>query len=72
MTTIPAERIESGIRETNEDEPETTFGACITSFCTPSDPSPKQIMHLVEQSGVLDFWDHPDEDIYTDADGDPL
>ncbi len=30
------------------------------------DPTIEQMMAIVEVSGVLDFWDRPEEDIYSD------
>ena len=72
MSAIPAQRIESGIREINEDQPETVSGAMILPVGAPSDPTAKQQMRLVEQSGVLDFWDDPEEEVYSDDDGEPL
>ncbi len=38
----------------------------------PEDPTLDQQMKLVEESGVLDFWDRPEEDGYTDNDGEPI
>lgn len=36
----------------------------------PDDVSTADQMNVVEASGILDFWDDPEEDIYTGNDGD--
>ena len=36
------------------------------------EPDTKQMMQIVECSGSLDFWDDPQEDIYTLDDGEPV
>ena len=38
----------------------------------PEDPTTEQGMIVVEASGTLDFWDHPDEDVYNAEAGDPV
>ncbi len=38
----------------------------------PADPTSEQRMKLIEDSGVLDFWDRPEEDGYTETDGAPI
>jgi len=38
----------------------------------PTDPTAKQVMRLIEVSGVVDFWDRPEEDIYAPTDGEPV
>lgn len=38
----------------------------------PDDPTIEQQMHLMENSGVLDFWNRPEENGYTCTDGDPI
>ncbi len=61
-------------REVREDEPETaatTVRIEVADVC-PADPTPEQVMRLVETSGTLDFWEDPGEDIYTLEDGEPL
>ena len=73
MSAIPAEPMKDDIREAGEEQPETSIGnAIFIPVSAPSDPTCKQSMRLVEQSGVLRFWDDPAEDIYTDDDGEPL
>jgi len=37
-----------------------------------SDPTPEQQMRMVQISGTLDFWNRPEEDIYTTEDGEPV
>lgn len=41
-------------------------------FYPPADPTKEQTLRLIEQSGVVDFWDRPEEDGYTKSDGEPL
>ena len=41
-------------------------------FPSPQDPAQEQVLHLLECSGVLDFWNDAGEDIYTKADGEQL
>lgn len=36
------------------------------------DPSSEQWLKLLERSGSLSFWNRPEEDIYTENDGEPL
>lgn len=31
----------------------------------PQSPTSKQMMKAIENSGVLDFWDNSDEDVYS-------
>jgi len=38
----------------------------------PADPSVIQSLRLAEESGSLDFWHHPEEDIYTQDDGEAI
>lgn len=38
----------------------------------PADPSPAQRMGIVESSGVLDFWNREQEDVYKPDDGSPV
>ena len=40
------------------------------TLSSPDDATTDDQMNLVESSGVLNFWDSPDEDIYREADGD--
>ena len=37
-----------------------------------SDPSTNQWMKLIATSPSLDFWMNPEEDVYSDTDGEPL
>lgn len=41
----------------------------ITVSGGPKDPSPMQLLKIVEASGSLDFWDDEAEDVYTHDDG---
>ena len=38
----------------------------------PEDATRSQWMRLQECSGAFDFWNDPGEDIYTEADGEPV
>jgi len=44
----------------------------LTFVNRPEDPTVTQMMLLTEMSGTLDFWNHPDEDIYGPEDGEAL
>ena len=60
--------LELAPRELVEDEPLTSSTA--VHFPVPAvDPTPEQLMRIVEVSGTLDFWDSDAEDIYTSEDG---
>ena len=39
---------------------------------SPQDPSRAQWMKLAETSPGLDFWNDPEEDVYTETDGEPI
>lgn len=45
-----------------------TFGAPML-IVDETDPGSVQRMGLIELSGALDFWDDPEEDIYSPGDG---
>jgi hypothetical protein len=49
-----------------------SFVQAITVVTYPEEPPSDQVMRLVETSGALAFWDAPEEEIYTIADGTPL
>ena len=38
----------------------------------PVDPTAIQSLRLAEESGALDFWHHPEEDIYSQDDGEAI
>jgi hypothetical protein len=38
----------------------------------PEDPTRTQWMRLAETSPALGFWNRPEEDVYTDNDGEPI
>ena len=60
-------------RDISEDETETTRTAdLLDAEDPPSDPTPEQTLRLIEISGSFDFWDAPEEDIYSPDDGSPL
>lgn len=39
---------------------------------SPEEPTPEQWMRLAETSPGLDFWNRPEEDVYSDKDGEPV
>ena len=49
-----------------------TFNTVPVVHCPPSDPTRGQEMKMVEESGLLDFWNRPEEEGYTEYDGEPL
>ena len=59
-------------READEDVPQTFAIPPCVHVPSPSDPTIEQSMRLVELSGTLDFWDRPEEDVYSLADGRPI
>lgn len=59
-------------REIKEDEPETVATYKFSRVVFPSEPTAEQRMRIVEASEVLDFWDRPEEDIYSLEDGEPV
>lgn len=50
----------------------TRQNSIIMTIVVPADPSPEQHMAMIEASGTLSFWDQPEEDIYSDDDGEPV
>lgn len=63
---------ESGILTLDEDvNTFTESGAMHISFTT-EDPTIEQRMKLTECSGVLDFWNNPEENIYSEEDCEPI
>lgn len=67
-----AKIIETPSREIESDFPSAyTFSTARENIIVhPSDPDEHQRMALIEASGVLDFWNDPEEDIYTPDDDD--
>ena len=65
-----AERSPFSIVQANHElqSTETVTEAKLLRF-PPEDPTVEQHMHLIESSGVLDFWDRAEEDGYNSADG---
>lgn len=65
--------LEISERRIEENEPVTSVTRAPIRYVAnePSDPTQLQRMRLIETSGVLDFWDRPEEEIYTLEDGDP-
>ena len=58
-------------READDDHPETSFGAVMQAV-PPPDPTAEQYLKLIEISGALDFWERPEEDVYSAEDGEPV
>jgi len=42
---------------------------CATYF---EDITTDEVMRAIEASGTLDFWNDPEEDVYSEEDGDPV
>jgi len=38
----------------------------------PEDVTTDDVMHAIEASGTLDFWNDPAEDVYSEQDGDEV
>lgn len=73
--TIKAQGLGSPPCSTEDDFPNlrTVYHDVLTKTITaPPDPTPAQRIAIVEVSGTLDFWDHPEEDIYSEDDGTPV
>ncbi len=51
---------------------ETSGGNVKQQIVGQSEPTSEQRMRLVELSGTLDFWDRPEEDVYSLEDGEPI
>lgn len=68
------ELIDIGSREIRENESETSAVNPPVWISSDSllDPTSTQRMRIIEVSGTLDFWDRPEEDIYSLEDGEPL
>ena len=51
----------------------TVRNSVVSTFPSPpSDPTESQVLGLIEQSEVLDFWNRADEDVYTREDGEAI
>jgi len=77
MTIQPlnAVSIDSDYRVITDDQSLTVIGDAVIVeevFPEPADPTLKQSVRLIELSGVLDFWENPEEDIYNPNDGEPI
>lgn len=58
---------------TREDfETETAYFRVQATISHPSDASTDDNMSIIEASGTLEFWDHPEEDVYSEKDGDAV
>ena len=58
-------------REFSEDFETAASHAPILVSTPFTEPTSEQRMKAMEMSGSLDFWDRPEEDVYTFDDGDP-
>ena len=50
-------------------EPSSERRSVMVTICHPEEPSPTQQLKIIEASGSLEFWEHPDEDVYNAGDG---
>jgi hypothetical protein len=55
-----------------DEQTRTACSDCVIRFSSPADPSAEQSLRLIDESGVLDFWEDENEDGYTATDGEPL
>lgn len=55
--------------EENEAKTLTVYRSVSRTCSYPTDATTEDLMNLAEASGVFDFWDHPDEDVYSESDG---
>ena len=70
MTNAAVDSFVLPAREVDADVPQTfAVPPCVH---VPSGPTTEQAMRLVELSGTLDFWDRPEEDVYSLDDGKPI
>ena len=66
---VPSGNATVNIVEDNETE----RGSVVNYWPTrPTEPTRYQWMKLIENSGSFEFWTHPDEDIYTEEDAEPV
>lgn len=56
----------------NDGETETIPNEHYNQIVTPSDATTQEQMFIVETSGTLRFWDEPEEDCYSESDGDDV
>lgn len=62
-----------GATENVVEDNETQRGSILKVWPTPPEDATRcQWMRLIETSGAFEFWGHPDEDIYSDKDGEPV
>lgn len=63
-----------GDREAVRDESETAAspGIIYVPAPPPSDPTSEQYLRAIETSGVVSFWERPEEDVYSLEDGEPV
>lgn len=54
------------------EETETVYFRCLEVIHDPPEVTTQDQMNIVEYSGTLDFWDKPEEDIYSESDGDAV
>ena len=51
---------------------ETVYNRVSSTILYPADASTEDQMNAMEASGTLDFWNHEEEDVYDENDGDAL
>ena len=66
MTTLSNKFEIKPVRTVTENEwtTETVYKRVYSVVSSPADATTEDQMKIVESSGVLQFWDDPDEDIY--------
>jgi hypothetical protein len=71
-TAIKPEFIDVPLREIAEDKTETIASSHVYVPLVPPDPTAEQNLRIIESSGAFDFWNDPQEDIYSLNDGQPI
>jgi len=71
MTTAPQLKFEEVSTVTEEEYiTQTSFDGVSATYS--EDITTDDVMRAVDASGVLDFWNDPEEDVYSHDDGDPV
>ena len=72
MTKLETVHIPPSVVDESGGSVTTSYEAQTSVHAVPEDPTVEQRMIVVEASGALSFWDHPDEDVYSLEDGEPV
>ncbi len=66
------EPIPAGVVTEADLQTQTVYRRCFRTIVHPADASTVDQMNAIEVSGTLDFWNDPEEDLYTEKDGDAV